>query len=210
MMMVMMIIMMGIAMVTVIVTTVIFCNFSVLQISFLRYYLECDVKLHYLNGDPEIPLFRRDLTEAVDTAYVVSLIINEEFDNNVVCHKNQIKSEQNCCFIIQKSSLNHQKDVFPDDMGRWERSRIKHLNMEKASIIVLEKYLTKMKRKNNKIWNIKQCIHYHHESRDFHRVIIFIEQNDFIFVQYYFDDDEHPVNTFKRHGNSRSSRKSYK
>ena len=67
-----------------------------------------------------------------------------------------------------------------------------------------------MKRKNNKIWNIKQCIHYHHESRDFHRVIIFIEQNDFIFVQYYFDDDKHPVNTFKRHGNSRSSKKSYK
>ena len=48
------------------------------------------------------------------------------------------------------------------------------------------------------------------EWRDFHRVIIFIEQKDFIFVQYYFDDDEHPVNTFKRHGNSCSSKKSYK
>ena len=41
-------------------------------------------------------------------------------------------------------------------------------------------------------------------------LIIFIEQKDFIFVQYYFDDDEHPVNTFKRHGNSCSSKKSYK
>ena len=48
------------------------------------------------------------------------------------------------------------------------------------------------------------------EWRDFHRVIIFIEQKDFIFVQYYFDDDEHPVNTFKRHGNSHSNKKSCK
>ena len=90
MMMVMMVIMMEIAMVTVIVMTMIFCNFSVLQISFLCYYLECDVKLHYLKGDPEISIFRTDLTETADTTYVVSLVINEEFDNNVVYHKNQI------------------------------------------------------------------------------------------------------------------------
>ena len=51
--------------------------------------------------------------------------------------------------------------------------------------------------------------HCHHDSRDFYGVIIFIEQKDCIFVQYYFDDEEHPVNTFKRHGNSRSSKKSY-
>ena len=173
-------------------------------------YLERDVKLHYLNGDTEIPIFRTDLTEAVDTAYVVSLIINEEFDSNVVCHKNQIKPEQNCCFIIQKSSLNHQNDVFSDDMGRWERSRIKHLKYEENVDNSIEKVLDKNEDEYNKIWNLKRCIHYHHESRDFHRVIIFIEQKDFIFVLYYFDDDEHPVNTFKRHGNSRSSKKSYK
>ena len=122
MMVMMMIIMMVSVMVAVIVMMMIFCNFSVLQISFLCYYLERDVNFHYLNGDAEIPIFRTDLTEAVDTAYAVSLIINEEFDSNVVCHKNQIKPEQNRCFIIQKSSLNHQKDVFSDDMGRWERS----------------------------------------------------------------------------------------
>ena len=173
-------------------------------------YLERDVKLHYLNGDTEIPIYRTDLTEAVDTAYVVSLIINEEFDSNVVCHKNQIKPEQNCCFIIQKSSLNNQNDVFSDDMGRWERSRIKHLKYGENVDNSIEKVLDKNEEEYNKISNIKRCIHYHHESRDFHRVITFIEQKDFIFVLYYFDDDEHPVNTFKRHGNSRSSKKSYK
>ena len=74
----------------------------------------------------------------------------------------------------------------------------------------IEKVLDENEEEYNKIWNIKRCIHYHHESRDFHRVIVFIEQKDLIFVQHYFDNDEHLVNTFKRHGNSRSSKKSYK
>ena len=150
-------------------------NFSVLKSSFLYYYLERDVKLNYLNGDTEIPIFRTDLREAVDTA-----------------------------------SLNHQNDVFSDDKGRWERSRIKHLKYVESVDNSTEKVLDENEKEYNKIWNIKRCIHYHHESRDFHRVIIFIEQKDFIFVQYYFDDDEHPVNTFKRHGNSRSSKKIHK
>ena len=140
------------------------------------FYLELDVKFHYLNGDAEIPIFRTDLTEAVDTAYAVSLIINEEFDSNVVCHKNQIKPEQNRCFIIQKSSLNHQKDVFSDDMGRWERSWVKHLKYGENVDNSIEKVLNENEEEYNKIWNIKRCIHYHYESRDFHRVIIFVRQ----------------------------------
>ena len=145
-----------------------------LQISFLCYYLECDVKLRYLNGDPEISIFHTDLTEAVDTTYVVSLIINEEFDNDVVCHRNQIKPEQNFCFIIQKSSLNHQKHVFSDDMGRWKRSQIKHLKYGESVDNSLEKVLDENEEEYNKIWNIKVCIHCHHENRDFHRVINYI------------------------------------
>ena len=68
------------------------------------------------------------------------MIINEEFDN-VVCHKNQIKPEQNCFFVIQKSSLNHEKDVFSDDIGRWERSRIKHLKYGESFDNSIEKVL---------------------------------------------------------------------
>ena len=85
----------------------IFFNFSVLKISFLCSYLERDVKLHYLNGDTEVPIFRTNLREAVNTACVVSLIINEEFDSNVVCHKNQFYSRTKLLFynseIISKS-----------------------------------------------------------------------------------------------------------
>ena len=95
-------------------------------------------------------------------------------------------------------------------MGRWMRSRIKHLNYVENVDNGIEKVLDENEKEYNKIWNIKRCIHYHHESRDFQRVIIFIEQKYFIFVQCYFDNDEHPVNTFKQHDNPRSSKISYK
>ena len=84
------------------------------------------------------------------------MIINEEFDN-VVCHKNQIKPEQNCCFVIQKSSLHHQKNVFSDDIGRWERSRIKHLKYGESFDNSIEKVLDKNEEECNKIWNINRC-----------------------------------------------------
>ena len=79
-----------------------------------------------MNGDTEMPTFLSDLTKAVDTGYVVSLLVNKAFNENKVCHKNQLKPSQNCCFIIKKSSSNHEKDVFSDDMGRWERSKQNH------------------------------------------------------------------------------------
>ena len=51
-------------------------------------------------------------------------------------------------------------------------------------------------------WKVRRYIHYHHKSRDFHRVIIFVEGSDFIFVQYYFDGEEHEIDTSNPHGNS--------
>ena len=98
----MMITMMVVMMMILVIMMMIFCNFPVLQISFLCYYLEYHVKLYYLNEGIEIPIFRTNLPEAVDTDYVVFLLINEECDSNVVYHKNQIKLEQNCFFIITK------------------------------------------------------------------------------------------------------------
>ena len=45
--------------------------------------------------------FHTDLLEAVNTAYIVSMIVE---DGNVVCHKNRIKSEKKLLlFIIAKS-----------------------------------------------------------------------------------------------------------
>ena len=89
--------------------------------------------------------------------------------------------------IISTSSI----ICFLDNMGRWERSPIKQLKFRESVDNITEKVL-----ECNKIWDIKCCIRFHHESRDFHEIIICIEQQDFIFVHNYFDDVKHPVNTY--------------
>ena len=103
--------------------------------------------------------------------------------------------------IISTSSI----IFFLDNMGRWERSPIKHLKFRESVDNITEKVL-----ECNKIWDIKCCIRFHHESRDFHEIIICIEQQDFISVHNYFDDVKHPVNTLKQHDNSCSNKKLYK
>ena len=49
------------------------------------------------------------------------------------------------------------------------------------------------------IWNLKR-----HKSKDFNSVMIFIEGVDYVFVQYYFGDEERYINITKQHGNSKS------
>lgn len=54
------------------------------------------------------------------------------------------------------------------------------------------------------IWNLKR-----HKSKDFNRVMILIEGVDYVFVQYYFGDEERYINIAKQHGNSKTNTKSY-
>ena len=56
-------------------------------------------------------------------------------------------------------------------------------------------------------WKVRRYIHYHRISRDFHRVTIFVERSDFFFVQYYFDGEEHEIDTSNTHGNSNVTKK---
>ena len=55
------------------------------------------------------------------------------------------------------------------------------------------------------IWNLKR-----HKSKGFNRVMILIEGVDYVFVQYYFGDEERYINIAKQHGNSKSNTKSYR
>ena len=54
------------------------------------------------------------------------------------------------------------------------------------------------------------ALHYHRKSRDFHRVTIFVEGTNFIFVQYYFDGEEHEIDFSNPHGNSNVTKKPYR
>ena len=95
-------------------------------------------------------------------------------------------------------------------MRRWERSKTKSLKYGKSIDGFLEKINDGQEVDFDHIWNVKRFIYYHHQSEDFHRVMIFIDGVDYIFVQYYFEDEEHLVNITKQHSNSKSNAKSYR
>lgn len=42
------------------------------------------------------------------------------------------------------------------------------------------------------------------------RVMIFNDGVEYILLQYYFKDEEHPITVTKQHGNSKSNKKSYR
>ena len=47
-------------------------------------------------------------------------------------------------------------------------------------------------------------------STEFHRVIIFVEKSNFVFMQYYSDKEEHNFKTDLPHGSSRTNTRSHK
>ena len=49
-------------------------------------------------------------------------------------------------------------------------------------------------------------MHYLKTSIDFHRVIIFVEKFDFVFMQYYFDEEVHNFQTDLPHGSGINTR----
>lgn len=60
----------------------------------------------------------------------------------------------------------------------------------------------------DRIWNLKRFIYHRHESKDFNKIMTFINGVDYALVQYYFDDEERYINITKQHDNSKSNTKS--
>ena len=77
------------------------------------------------------------------------------------------------------------------NFGKWESE------FEKISDNDFEFYEERTK--------VIRYIHYLKTSIDFHRVIIFVKKSFFIFMQYYFDKEEHNVKTDLSHGSSKTN-----
>ena len=77
-------------------------------------------------------------------------------------------------------------------MGRYERSKTKSLKYGKSIDGFLDKITNGQEVDFDQICNVKRFIYYHHERKAFQRVMIFIDGVDYIFVQYYFEDEGRP------------------
>ena len=50
-------------------------------------------------------IYRSDLTKTVDRSYVMSLLVNKEFNENKICHKNKLKAKSKLLLYYQKVIL---------------------------------------------------------------------------------------------------------
>ena len=162
------------------------------------------MRTNLLNTDIKTAIFRKDLKEAADTTYIVTLLVLTKFDDNVICTKNPVRPQKNCIFIVRKSSLEDERDIFSvsDGMGHWEKSKTKTMLFGKNRDNKIVRVLPEDDCFFENTWKVRRYIHYHRKSRDFHRVTIFVEGTDFIFVQYYFDGEEDEINTSNSYGNT--------
>ena len=124
------------------------------------------------------------MKEAADTTYVVTLLVLTKFDDNVICTKNPVRPQKNCIFIVRKSSLEDERDIFSvsDGMGHWEKSKTKTMLFGKNRDNKIVRVLPEDDCFFENTWKVRRYIHYHRKSRDFHRVTIFVEgTNLFLF-----------------------------
>ena len=116
---------------------------------------------------------------------------------------------RNLCFIVQKSKLSHFDDIFSGDLGHWVKLKAKSIKCEHLG----DQLMSIVDRNDEEIencYNIKRHILCRRKSNDFHKVILTVENVDCIFLQYYFDENEHEIDINAPHGNGKRLKKPHR
>ena len=158
---------------------------------------------------PRYIYFQVGEPESVSTTDIASILIFQNFDKKQVCSRTPIRPLQNLCFIVQKCKLSHFDDIFSDDLGHWVKSKAKLIKCEHLGDQVMP-IVHRNDEKVEKCYNIKRHIFYHRKSNDFRKVILTVENVDYIFLQYYFDENVHEVDINAPHGNAKRLKKPHR
>ena len=78
-----------------------------------------------------IPVSKTRLKEPVKTRVVVNLLMKKNFTESEVCKKNPLYTKKNITYIVGKQYLDHEKDIFSNDIGVWVKSNTKSFNFGK-------------------------------------------------------------------------------
>ena len=145
------------------------------------------------------PFYQRSLCEPVDTSSTVNLLMKVKFPQRGVRKTNPVKTSKNATFIVDKSFLESERDVFADDQGHWIKSKTKTFTFG-GTYVKIDKH---NQGSFDKVIKVTRYIYYSRSSPDFHRVVPFINESRYIFMQYYFDYGEHDIIVQQPHGNSK-------
>ena len=185
-----------------------FCK-AILGIFSLSYSILGIGMVNYHRDNKETPIYKVGEPESVSTADIASLLIFQNFDKKQVCSRTPIRPLRNLSFIVQKSKLSHLDDIFSDDLGYWVKSKVKSIKYEYLGDRVTS-IVDRNDEKFENCYNIKGHIIYHHKSNNFHKVILTVENVDYIFLQYYFDQNELEVDINAPRGNAKRLKKPHR
>ena len=90
-------------------------------------YLDVELarNIQYLNGDLDIPIYKKGISEPMDTQQVVATIVLEKFHQSQVANCNPPLCNRNAAFIINTKKLKNVKDIMCDQHGHWQHSKTK-------------------------------------------------------------------------------------
>ena len=176
-------------------------SYSILGIGMVKYHKD----------NKETPIYKVGELESVSVSStdIASLLIFQNFDKKQVCSRTPIRPLRNLSFIVQKSKLSHLDDIFSDDLGYWVKSKVKSIKYEYLGDRVTS-IVDRNDEKFENCYNIKRHIIYHHKSNNFHKVILTVENVDYIFLQYYFDQNELEVDINAPRGNAKRLKKPHR
>ena len=79
-----------------------------------------------------MPIYKIGLKEPVEMRFVVNLLLKKNFTESVVCRTNPLYTKKSATYIVGKKYLNHEKDVFSDDIAVSVKSKTKSFNFGKS------------------------------------------------------------------------------
>ena len=158
-------------------------------------------KLCLLDDDPDYPIWKV-LKKPIATMEASTSIVQLKYNKEQLCRRNPGICTSNACFLIDKSKLSHPDDILCDLHGKWELSKKKTIFYEYGEDLKLKKVEENSRGKMQRI-RVERSIYYNETAKDFHKVLVSVENHPVSCLQYYFDGEVHNV-VPKPHGNSKS------
>ena len=158
-------------------------------------------------NNPSLPIFRSENAPCY-TNEIVGIILEETFSQDLVATMTPLRVMQNASFLIDWTKIGHWKDPLSDMLGHWNHTKTKRFffdakNPKSIKIIDQNNY------GDEGTFVARRYINTHRENRDFHRVFLTLEDSKanivpLMYIQYYFDREEHPISVILPHGNDKT------
>ena len=147
----------------------------------------------FYENNMNIPVYKY-MSHGIDLNEAAPLLLRELPEEHLASQV-PVEIQHNVSFVYSTSSLGHWKNCLSDSMGAWKQTGTftKTVQFEGSEATVVRRNYVNL------------------SSNDLHRTVIKLQGEDSnkVFVQYYFDKEEHPVSV-KPHGNSKNNNKSTK